>query len=155
MVSCGKNAVGNHNKVIDLEIPVIRQDCNSVEWDPIPDAVSYTVNIDGQETVILRNSVNIGELAGIGEFNVKVRANGNGISVENSPWSEPIIVKIQRYSVPLTTPSVQSTLTGHPRLFLLQDEEMLISKLLANRGNSWLINAHTYILSLSYQSYAN
>ena len=55
--------------------------------------------------------------------------------------------------MPLTTPSVQSTLTGHPRLFLLQDEEMLISKLLANRGNSWLINAHTYILSLAENTF--
>ncbi|MBR1632378.1 MAG: heparinase II/III family protein [Bacteroidales bacterium] len=149
ILSCGKDGHGSKTAGAQvLSAPALSIEGNSVSWYPVPNASVYQVDIEGYASRQVQSCyANIGEIAGIGRFNVRVKALGNSRLFQDSEWSESISINIERYSVPLSGPDDLSSIASHPRLFLKAGEEVLVEQLLQKSGNAYLRTAHNHIIS--------
>ena len=68
-----------------------------LSWDRVKNAVAYSVSINGEERTTRTNSYSLAALEA-GEYEIKVKAIGDGINYTDSNWSqEYVFTKLSIY----------------------------------------------------------
>ena len=147
-VFCGCQADGELTvSAVDLAAPQVNRHGNVLEWEEVAGASAYTVEIDGDNVdvgVVCR--FDLGQHAGKGTFDVRVRAEGNGVSTLTSPWSNALTVNVERWCPELIAPVLPEQIAAHPRLFLKREDEQALKAVFERSGNEYLKKIHSYMV---------
>jgi hypothetical protein len=87
------NEPGGNDDAIQLTAPQVTIDSNKIlTWGAVPNAIGYTVSIDGAEHTEAANetSYDLSGLTEIKTYPIKVKAIGNGPTYLNSEWSNTV-----------------------------------------------------------------
>lgn len=132
---------------IDLSAPVVEAHGNILLWSPVAGTSAYAAEVNGQ-TVDLGDAcrLDLGQWGGIGVYDVRVRAEGDGVHYLTSVWSDAFTINVEKWSPELTAPDGFDAIADHPRLFLAKSGETQLKGVFDRNGNEYLKKAHSYMI---------
>ncbi|MBQ2712894.1 MAG: leucine-rich repeat domain-containing protein, partial [Clostridia bacterium] len=97
--------VAEANKMVELESPIepVLSKSETLSWKPVDRAEQYSVSVNGSLYVTTETSMDLfGILDAYGDYEIKVRADGDKKKTMNSVWSESVKYTLEDLSEQLT-----------------------------------------------------
>lgn len=141
---------------VTLSTPAVVKHGNVILWNTVAGSLAYTAEVNGQ-MIDLGSSCrfDLGQWGGLGTYDVRIRAEGDGVRYLTSIWSDAYTVNVEKWSPALSAPDGFDAIASHPRLFLTNEEVSKLKDVYKRNGNEYLKKVHSYIVVFAENLIAN